>query len=126
MKKLFISIICISRLMLSIAGATDYYASSIHPSRNDSNAGTNPNEPWATFDKVKSAWNNLQGGDTVHLERGSVWNLSFSGDYWYVSSGGSASQGSIILRGDDYGTGDKPIIRRTGGSGSSAFFVIQT
>ncbi|MFH0878646.1 MAG: hypothetical protein V2A34_02935 [Lentisphaerota bacterium] len=108
------------------AGAANYYVSSIRAGRSDSNAGTSSNAPWATFDKVKSMWGGLNDGDTVHLERGSAWNLTFSDDYWYVSSGGSAAGGTIMIRGDDYGTGAKPILRRTDGSGSSAFFVIQT
>lgn len=98
----------------SVWGA-DYYVSSVNPARGDANPGTSATAPWATMDKVKSAWGGLTGGDTVHMERGSVWNLSFSGDYWYVTKGGTSSNAPITLRGDDYGSGAKPIIRRTGG-----------
>jgi hypothetical protein len=105
--------------------AADYYVSSIHPQRDDAHPGTSPDAPWATLDKVKNEWPDLAGGDTVHLERGSQWNLSFNGDYWYVSSGGDVGGGPVTLRGDDYGTGPQPVIKRTGGSGSSAFIIVQ-
>jgi hypothetical protein len=104
--------------------AADYYVSSIRSGRSDSNAGTNPDAPWATFGKVISSWGNLSAGDTVHAERGSQWDVSFSSDYFNINKGGSSTGGSITLRGDDYGTGSKPILRRTGGSGDCAFILI--
>jgi hypothetical protein len=118
-------VFCLSMVCLALrAQAANYYVSSINSARSDSNAGTSPSAPWATIDKVKSVWGSLQPGDTVHLERGSVWNISFSSDYWTISRGGNSSAGPITLRGDDYGTGAKPIIRRTVGSGSG-FFLVQ-
>ena len=112
-------------LAAPLVNAADYYVSSIRSGRSDSNAGTNPDAPWATFGKVISSWGNLSPGDTVHVERGSRWDLSFSSDYFNVNNGGSAAGGPITLRGDDYGTGGRPILRRTGGSGDNAFIVIQ-
>lgn len=112
-------------ILVPLTDAEDYYVSSIRSGRSDSNAGTSPDAPWATFGKVMSAWGGLNPGDTVHLERGSQWNISFSSDYFNVHNGGSLSGGPITLRGDDYGTGNKPVIRRTGGSGNAAFIVIQ-
>src|SRR6056297_1182922 len=106
MKILTASILFLIGIPVLPATAADYYVSSIRSGRSDSNAGTNPDAPWATFDKVKSAWGSLNAGDTVHLERGSVWNLSLSSD-WYITTGGSSSGGHMTLRGDDYGTGDK-------------------
>lgn len=106
-----------------VAGV-DYYASSTHANRNDANPGTSPDMPWATFDKVKASWASLNAGDTVHLERGSTWDISFTGDFWYMSNGGSASGGQITLRGDDFGTGDKPIIHRTGGDANEGKFLM--
>ena len=105
--------------------ATDYYVSSIRSGRSDSNAGTSSTAPWATFGKVMSAWGpTIKAGDTVHLERGSLWDYSLSGD-WRVPSGGSATAGPITLRGDDYGTGAKPILRRSSGSVSCVCFWIR-
>ena len=124
MKASTIVILILTAIFASPAYGTEYYASSKHANRSDSNPGTSPDAPWATFDKVKSEWNSLGGGDTVHLERGSVWNLSFSSD-WYISSGGSSTSSMLTLRGDDYGSGAMPILRRTGGSGDVTFMSVQ-
>ncbi|MFA5930840.1 MAG: GLUG motif-containing protein [archaeon] len=104
----------------------NYYVSSINANRSDSNPGTSPTAPWATMDKVKAMWGSLSAGDTVHMEKGSVWNLTFSTDYWYMSKGGSALGGQITLRGDDYGTGAKPILKRISGTGNAAMVLVQT
>ncbi|HKL21301.1 MAG TPA: hypothetical protein VJ904_05810 [Tichowtungia sp.] len=117
-------ILVFAGILLSVADAADYYVSSTRSGRSDSNAGTAPDAPWATFGKVISEWGGLSPGDTVHLERGSQWNLSFSSDCFNMSNGGSASGGPLMLRGDDYGSGSKPILKRTGDGGSSAFFLI--
>ena len=125
MKNLKMALLVLSGAMVFPSDAADYYVSSIRSGRSDSNAGTNPNAPWATFGKVISSWGSLSAGDTVHVERGSRWDLSFSSDYFNINNGGSASGGPITLRGDDYGTGSKPILRRTGGSGDCAFILIR-
>ena len=120
-------VFCLSIVCLILpARAAQYYVSSIHPSRSDSNPGTSSSAPWATLDKVKSAWGSLSAGDTVHMERGSVWNLTFSSDYWSLSRSGNSSAGPITLRGDDYGSGAKPIVRRAGGAGSCGFMLVQS
>ena len=72
-------------LAASLAVGADYYVSSIHPERSDSNLGTDVNAPWATFEKIRTAWGALNPGDTVHLERGSLWGISPSSDYWYIT-----------------------------------------
>lgn len=103
----------------------DYYVSSIMHGRSDSNLGTDPNKPWASFDKVKSMWSSLNPGDTVHLERGSVWEIS-QGDYWRMISGGNITYPKTI-RGDDYGNPSlhTPVLRRSSGSGG-AFILVET
>lgn len=99
--------------------ATDYYVSSVHASRSDSNPGTSSNAPWATFDKIKSAWGTtIKAGDTVHLGKGSTWTWS-ANVYWTISQGGNSSAGSITIRGDDFGSGTPPVIRRTGIAGGN-------
>ncbi len=118
------ALITIVMLTASLCMSAEYYASSIHPERSDNNAGTDSNTPWATFDKVRSMWSSLSPGDTVHLERGSLWGISPSSDYWYIGNGGNASA-DITIRGDDYGSGDKPILKRVGGSGTPAFIMIE-
>lgn len=125
MKTIYTAILVLAGTLIPVAEAADYYVSSTRSGRSDSNAGTNPNAPWATFGKVISRWGTLSAGDTVHLDRGSQWDISFSSDYFNVNNGGSAAGGPITLRGDDYGSGNKPILRRTGGSGNAAFIVIQ-
>lgn len=124
MKTLLTIILVGSAILSPWVEARDYYVSSIRSGRSDSNSGTNPDAPWASMDKVVSSWSSLSAGDTVHLERGSQWNLSFSSDYLDTRAGGSASGGPITLRGDDYGSGAKPILKRTGGSGNCAFILI--
>jgi len=107
--------------------AKDYYVSTIHPSRNDSNAGTSPNAPWATFNKVKQVWGStIKAGDTVHLERGSRW--TWSGEqFWVMTQGGSSAGGSITIRGDDYGTGSLAVLEKVGGSrGNNTFWLSES
>lgn len=106
------------------ANAADYYVSSVRAGRGDDNAGTSSSAPWATFTKVMQSWGGtIKAGDTVHLERGSVWDYSLSGD-WRLPAGGSAAAGPITLRGDDYGTGNLPMVRRSsGGANAVAFWV---
>lgn len=71
---------------------TAYYVSN---SGSDTNAGTSPEQPWATLERVNSAA--LQRGDAVFFERGDIWygRLTVSADEVTISA---------------YGTGDKPIL----------------
>ena len=105
------------------AWGTDYYVSSVNPVGNDSNPGTSPNAPWATYAKIQAVWPSLNPGDTIHLNKGSEWDVSLT-DAWYVTHGGSAGS-PITLRGDDYGTGASPILKRTGGGVAATFVGIQ-
>ena len=107
-------------LLINFSFATNFYVSTQRQA-SDSNPGINPNAPWASFDKIKSAWENtIKPGDTVHLERGSQWDVSFDADnsgddvqYWRIITGGTPTS-PIIVRGDDYGDQTKPkaILRR--------------
>lgn len=107
------------------AGAADYYVSSIRTGRSDANAGTNPDAPWATFDNVMIAWGSvIKPGDTVHLERGSLWDISLGSDGWLIEQGGSVAGGIMTIRGDTYGSGAAPIIRRSLGSTEATFIWI--
>lgn len=115
-----IAIMLFATVCAAGAQATDYYVSSVRAGRSDSNAGTSQTAPWATFDKVRSVWGSLKAGDTVHLERGSAWDYSLSGD-WRVPVGGS-SLAPITLRGDDYGTGALPVLRRSSGGANVVAF----
>jgi hypothetical protein len=116
---LFLACVC------NHAEATDFYVSSTHASRNDSNPGTSASAPWATFDKIKSSWGTtIKAGDTVHLARGSTWTWG-AGTYWTITTGGNATSGRITIRGDDYGTGAQPMIKRTGSSPGGTFIYIQ-
>jgi hypothetical protein len=112
-------------LMLAVVGtaaATDYYVSSTAAGRSDSNAGTSSTAPWATFTKVMNSWGTtIKAGDTVHLQKGSTFTVS---SRWTIRAGGSAAGGYMTIRGDDYGTGAKPRVRRTASSGD-AFFDIK-
>jgi MYXO-CTERM domain-containing protein len=116
----FLAVLLTLWFSASVAWATDYYVSSIRDGRSDANAGTNPDSPWASFDKVASSWGSAIGpGDTVHLERGSTWTF----DGWQIDSGGSAGN-PITIRGDDYGSGASPVINRHSGSTSGDFCTI--
>jgi len=109
---------------INIVLSDHYYVSSTHPSRTNSNLGSDPNAPWETFDHIKSEWSTLPDGATVHLEKGSVWDIDYSGGaYWVITHGGSANGGELTIRGDDYGTGAKPMIRRTGGINNGLIVV---
>jgi hypothetical protein len=84
----------------SYAYASDYYVSSIRDGRSDSNSGTDPNRPWATMDKVASMWDNsIKAGDTVHLERGSVWiwKPASAEPYLHTDIGGNSSAPMVII-----------------------------
>lgn len=108
----------------SVAGE-QYYVSSVHPNRSDLNPGTDPEAPWATLDRVKTAWPGLQPGDTVHMARGSTFLFSWGAQapWWVISHGGSAA-GPVTLRGDDYGAGELPVLQRSGGSGWGSTIVV--
>ena len=69
-----------------------YYVSN---SGSDANAGTSPEQPWATLERVNSA--ELRRGDAVFFERGGIWygRLTVSADEVTFSA---------------YGTGNKPIL----------------
>jgi hypothetical protein len=74
-------------------------------------------------------WGGLKPGDTVYLERGSVFQVNTSGgsdpdNYLKMQTGGTIGN-PITLTGAGYGTGVKPIIRRTGGSGLDTFILIR-
>jgi hypothetical protein len=107
------------------AAATDYYVSSVHPNRSDGNAGTSPSAPWATIDTVRQRWGSAIGaGDTIHLERGSQWNVTSTYEYWLIEQGGSAAGGYVTVRGDDYGAGNAPVLRRVGGGSQEPLIYI--
>lgn len=105
-------------------GGNHYYVSSVHVNRNDANDGTSPDAPWATFDRIKTAWSSFVAGDTVHLEKGSRW--TWSGQwYWIIEAGGGAAGNPVTIRGDDYGTGAKPILEKVGGSNVNTTFWVR-
>lgn len=126
LKKLFL--LFFSMLALS-SFATDYYVSSIRSGRSDSTAGTDPNAPWATMSRVVAHLNSLRPGDTVYLERGSVFEIDTSkgsdpGNYLKLQADGTAGN-PVTITGSGYGTGNRPIIRRVAGSGAGAFVLIR-
>jgi len=123
MKRIAITILL--SILACAVQATDYYVSSIRTGRSDSNAGTSSTAPWATFTKVMQAWGTtIKAGDTVHLERGSLWDYSLSSD-WRLPAGGNASAGPMTIRGDDYGSGALPMLRRSSGVAIAACFWIR-
>jgi len=125
-----ILIFILAGLVAGAASATDYYVSSVHPNRSDATPGTSPEAPWATMDKVRAVLNGLNPGDTVYLERGSVFEVNTSSgfdgsNYLNFQNNGTAGN-PITLTGVGYGSGNKPIIRRTGGSGPDSFIQIRS
>ena len=109
----------------------NFYVSSIHPNRSDSNPGTDPNYPWATFGKVVDQWHSstnttgkITAGDTVHFERGST----FSTVGWQtINSGGNATEGYITIRGDDYGSTSaaKAVFKKLSSETTNVMFLIK-
>jgi len=97
-------IITTGKASITETNALDYYVSSVRG--DDSFLGTTSDKPWRTLDKVKNAWDSgsILPGDTIHLEKGSVFNSKG----WNISRGGSLGK-YITLRGDDFGSGAKPV-----------------
>ena len=79
------------------ADATNYYVSN---SGNNSNNGTSPSTPWATFANVNTL--TFSAGDNLYLACGSTWNEG-------LSVQGSGSSGSPINI-TSYGSGSAPVI----------------
>jgi hypothetical protein len=122
-------ILLFSGTLVLTVHAADYYVSSIHTNRNDLNAGTFPDAPWATMGKVENESQNFSPGDTVYLERGSVFEIDVSHSasntsFLKMHAGGTPGQ-PITVTGSGYGTGALPVIRRTGGTGSPSLIHIQ-
>lgn len=115
------TILAAAVLIACQSGATDFYVSSTRTGRSDSNAGTSSTAPWATFGKVIQQWGiAIKPGDTVHLERGSVWNVTTD---WILPAGGNATAGPMTIRGDDYGSGALPRLQRTGNTYAVCFWI---
>ncbi len=79
-----------------------YYVSSIDPSANDHNPGTQA-QPWRTLTRVQSALDSLNPGDQILLQRGSI----FDGGLSWVGARGTPDA-PITL--GAYGDGDNPIL----------------
>jgi hypothetical protein len=94
------------------AWAATYYFSSING--NDSNLGNSMASPWKSIAKMQATINNLQPGDIIYLEKGSVWYESKL--VLQNKSGSSASPISF----EAYGSGKKPVI--SGGKNVSGTF----
>lgn len=114
---LFSSLFLILLLSSAFAIAKDYYVSS----GTGSDTGNNGNItlPWKTLGKAVNMINsgNIIAGDTIHLQKGNVFNTGGLS----IFRGGNSS-GFITIRGDDYGNGNKPILRAT--STGDADFII--
>ena len=95
----------------TFVSATDYYISSGIGS--DSFSGTTPSTPWKTISKVQTSLNSklIKAGDTVHLQKESTFSIT---ELKFID-GGSLSDGYITIRGDDYGSGTKPVLNVVGG-----------
>lgn len=93
--------------------AANYYFSSTQG--NDSNSGTSPTSPWKTVSKMQTTINNLQAGDIIYLERGSVWY-----EARLVLNGRSGSSGSLIQF-KTFGSGNRPVI--SGGKNITGSFT---
>ncbi|MEX0274810.1 MAG: sulfatase-like hydrolase/transferase [Flavobacteriaceae bacterium] len=90
-----------------------YYVSS---SGSDTNDGLSENTPWQTLDKVRNA--SINPGDQVFFKRGDVFVGQLRPSY-------SGSGGHPITFAA-YGTGDKPVLTGSGGSGgdhTSTIFI---
>ncbi|HEX2145982.1 MAG TPA: RICIN domain-containing protein [Glycomyces sp.] len=79
------------------AADTTYYVSA---TGSDGNAGTSPDQPWRTLDKVNAT--TFGPGDEILLRSGDVW----TGQLWPKGSGTTAAPITV----DRYGTGVKPRI----------------
>ncbi|QTQ17888.1 Rib/alpha-like domain-containing protein [Bifidobacterium bifidum] len=90
---------------------TTYYVSSTHG--DDGNAGTDQNHPWKTLDKVNAIATDLKPGDSVLLERGSM----FQDQYLHIKDTSGTADAPITIA--DYGDASaKPVIAANGVKGS--------
>ena len=102
--KFIIGFICVFVFCcFGACSATTYYVDNSHPSASDSNPGTSPDLPFETTTAVSH--NSYQPGDRIRFKRGCVWHDQML-KVWL--SFGTVENPIVI---EDYGTGDKPIIR---------------
>ncbi|HWA35695.1 MAG TPA: right-handed parallel beta-helix repeat-containing protein [Cyclobacteriaceae bacterium] len=85
--------------LVQVAGATNFYLSA---KGNDRNDGTTKLTAWRTLRKLSEASRSMHPGDSIFLERGSV----FYGTFTLYSPG---SERQVIYVGA-YGTGARPVI----------------
>lgn len=90
----------------------DYYFSTLNG--NDNNSGTSSSSPWRSISRMQSTINQLQSGDKIFLERGSVWY-----ETELVLNNKSGTSGNPI-RFVAYGSGDDPVL--SGGRDLSGTF----
>eukprot|EP01084_Bolivina_argentea_P215205 365344_1 len=86
--------------IVAIVSSTDYYISSTTGS--DSNAGTNQESPWETFENVPSL--KLSGGDSLLLHAGDVWSESL-----VINDARGTDKSQIII--SSYNTGNNTLPR---------------
>ena len=94
---------------------TTYYVSSSHPAKNDSNPGTDPELPLATFEAaVEKRGANVQ----ILFKRGDTWTVS-------TESGFSVNVVGPCMFGA-YGTGNRPLIIRSDQNSAAIFKIDNT
>lgn len=111
--KRFIIVVLMLLSSSALFAQTTYYVSN---AGNDSNNGLTEGKPWKTLAKVSTA--NIQPGDHVRFRRGDEFIGQLKPNY-------SGTQNALITF-EPYGSGNKPIINGSGGSGGdflSAIFI---
>ena len=98
MMKLLFAIMGVFFIALCACAQTAYYVSS--SSGDDSNAGTKPDAPWKTLEKMSKT--ELKPGDSVLLKAGDTWRESF------FPKGSGTPEKPILI--SSYGEGAKPHI----------------
>ncbi|MBK6914258.1 MAG: discoidin domain-containing protein [Ignavibacteriales bacterium] len=89
-------------LFTSFTFSNTYYLDKDSPNASDSNVGTNPDQPWLTWDK---AVNTAQAGDIVIIKKSSSPYIPTT-NTTFIHSGNAANR--IIFRGEN--PNDRPII----------------
>ncbi|MCC6602980.1 MAG: right-handed parallel beta-helix repeat-containing protein [Anaerolineae bacterium] len=103
--------------------ATTYYVCDCQPGADgdcaagsDANSGTSPGAPWQTYEKARTQFNSLAGGDEIRFCQGGAFELGSSSGQWVNSSCSSTFQCTVADYAPPWASGDemRPILQRSG------------
>jgi hypothetical protein len=80
----------------------------------DGNGGTDPGEPWRTYETARSQFGGLAAGDAIRFCRGGAFTLDQAGSAWVNGNCTAANPCTVGDYAPPWGSGDenRPILRR--------------